>query len=138
MTEQNDSRTSRLPDEEPPEWFWTVVEKAQHRRRMLETLLAEMTDNELLSFQRILIDLAYSFKRPLFLPPEFGESDDWVDSNAQWVVSQGRHFFLRVRSKPDLFWKLLQDEEGYDVETSYEGIACRVWWERHQQDMPPV
>jgi hypothetical protein len=139
MCKTNDALTTSYDwfENEELDWFWTIVEQGQHRRKQLEAILLHLDQATLLDFERLLLDSASMFTEAPFLPPEFGESDDWVRSAAQWVVSQGKNYCLEVVKHPDLFGKLLRSDDEYDAESSYEGIAGRVWRTRFHEDMPP-
>lgn len=117
-------------EESPSEWFWDVIERAQRSQVCLEEILRNLRKDELIRFDHefhqaacLLADTPYTNHLP-------GYSEDSLDDLTQWIVSQGRAYYLQVRDHPETM------PQDADWNTTFMGIAGEVFWERFKEDIP--
>jgi hypothetical protein len=83
-----DSAVPRIDD-----WFWEVLESAQHSVRTLCSQLEALPRDKLYSFQ-------YQYWEAMDCLPPGVPADFDAEDFAEWVVSQGRAFYYDLRRQP--------------------------------------
>jgi len=95
--------------EEISDWFWDIVARADRSPDTLKHILSELPDNQVRRFALEFLDASGRFNQESFtryLGPSY--SEDGVADMTEWVVSQGKDFFLTVWNHPETV-------EVYDV-----------------------
>lgn len=107
------------------DWFWDIVHRAEKSRPKLRELLTNMTKEEVYRFQKEFVEASVELQTEPFID-YMAESEDGVEDVSHWVVSQGKSYYLRVWSRPEI---VPAEVEENDPEILY-GVAAEVYRER--------
>lgn len=91
-----------------------------------------MTKDEVIRFRNeFLLAAAQLADQPFLEHLEPGTSEDTMQDVAEWVVSQGKQFYVDVWNKP-------QRIGDVDLRTgaTFSGVADNVFWERFGMAVP--
>ena len=125
-------RGSFRPDD-ISEWFWTLINKADHKRDRLEAMLWEMTRQDIIRFHNEFQEAAVQLAdEPFICHMDEGLSEDGVQDVAEWVVSQGKGLYSDVWENPHHVPGRI--EPG--TTTTFSSIADNVFWDRFNESIP--
>jgi len=85
---------------EDPEWFWSIIERADLSRDRLEKILKDCTKQQLIKFQEKFVDASIELQDAPFTD-YMEESEDGMEDIANWIVSNGRDFYIQITKNPD-------------------------------------
>jgi hypothetical protein len=129
----SDERGSFDPDE-ISEWFWAIIDDAKGSREALESRLNHLKKDDVTRFQNEFLDAAAQLSdEPFLVHLDDDTSEDTMQDVAEWVVSQGKQFYVDV-------WNTPARIASVDVRrgVTYSGVADNVFWKRFGTSVPYV
>lgn len=131
MATNGDGRGSFDPNE-ISDWFWSIIDDAACSRQALESRLHQLERDEVIRFQDEFLEAAVQLTDEPFLV-HLGDyvSEDTMQDLAEWVVSQGKRFYVDVWNSPQRIADV-NVREG----VTYAGVAANVYWGRFGTSMP--
>lgn len=121
------------PDE-ISDWFWAMIDAARGSREMLEAKLYKLEKEEIIRFHHEFLDAAVELTDGPFLEQlDESTSEDTLQDLAEWVVSQGKQFYIEV-------WKDPRRIADIDLRkgVTYSSVADNVFWERFGAGLPYI
>jgi hypothetical protein len=115
-----------VPDE-IPDLFWQRLAEAGNDRDVLRRIMEQMGREELLDFYRVFYDAAVELTDSPFSDYTGDLSEDDAASIAEWVVSQGRDYFMAVWRDPESIPKKI---DATMTPSSFADVASKVFHSR--------
>ena len=82
------------------DWFWIIVEEVRGGRDKLESILMQMTKEELLRFAFEFDNAALFFRDTEYVSQMGTVSEDTVEDISNWIVSRNKDYALDILANP--------------------------------------
>jgi hypothetical protein len=128
----SDERGSFDPNE-ISDWFWSIIDDARGSRQAMESRLHHLEKDEITRFQNEFLEAAVQLADEPFLVHLGDISEDTMQDVAEWVVSQGKQFYVDVWNSPKRI-----AEVDIRKGVTYSGVAVNVYLERFGTIMPDI
>jgi hypothetical protein len=118
---------NRFAPEEISNWFWSLIARGTESCDKLQQLLKDLSSEELARFEDEFRWAASGLQdEPFTLYMNPNISEDGVRDIAEFVVSQGREFYMTVWQDPSLVPPWVDEDDPRIL----SGIAGKVHWEK--------
>jgi hypothetical protein len=115
------------------DFFWEAIEQANKDRNCLERILIEKDKNIICKFSEEFETLAVALTDDRFL--NFMEkelSEDNIEDICNWIVSQGKDYYISIYNHPELMPKY-QDIQFKEI---LVGVAGIVYEDKFDEELP--
>ncbi len=102
-------------------------------RSQLIQLLTNASRDDLIRFCHEFHEAALQLTDAPYTNYMAGGSEDYIQDMAEWVVSQGKEFFLSIWDHPAELLKY----QKFDPQSSFTSVAENVFWQKFNEPMPP-
>lgn len=114
-----------ITEEDKIIWFWNIIAKSGLRREKLKDILMKLDRKDILVFQTLFVDFSVELQDEPYID-NMEESEDGIEDIANWIVSNGKEYYNKILSNPDLVPYSVEDRLN---EVLY-GVADEVFVER--------
>jgi hypothetical protein len=116
-----------------PDTFWELIALARQNREQFRTRLKQMDRDSLTRFCWTYETAAADFKYEPYINYLGSQSDDAVDEISQWIVGQGKDYYMRILDNPAL---IPTDIPGRDPALGYLSDAVREYRATYREPVP--